>query len=233
MEAIAIATDTARPATRPELAHRLDAVWTEFSARLLATPSMARILDGRAALPEYRSLLLNLRQQVVEGGCWLARAASHMDMAHFALRSAFIRHAATEHLDYQMLEDDYVKVGGRADDLVATPKNIGSEALSAWMYHTTSQRNPCAVLGALFIIEGVGSRVAPLIAARLAEHLRLEPDQMKFIRYHAANDDDHQRQMNKILSGAYITPAVADGIVKSARVTGLLYALQFEMLGQC
>ena len=36
-------------------------------------------------------------------------------------------------------------------------KNIGSEALSAWMFHEASKPNPFGLLGAMFIIEGLGS----------------------------------------------------------------------------
>lgn len=210
----------------------LEMVWAEFVREFEATPIMARILGCRASLADYQLLLLNLRQQVIEGGCWLARAASQMEIGHFELRSAFIRHAATEHRDYLMLEDDYVQAGGRLVEIRSAPKNIGSEALSAWIYQLSSQPNPFGVLGALFIIEGVGSRLAARLAEQLRLGLGLRPEQLKFIAYHAEQDGGHQGEMRRLLGSGFLDATVRARIVKCARVTGLLYALQFQTLGR-
>ena len=67
---------------------------------------------------DYRELLLNHRQQVVEGARWIARASSSIDKDYFELRSRFLKHAITEHRDFQMIERDYVSVGGRLEEIV-------------------------------------------------------------------------------------------------------------------
>ena len=48
-----------------------------------------------------------------------------------------------------MLEDNYVSVGGRREDIVNAEKNIGSEALSVWMFHKSSCENPVDLFGAM------------------------------------------------------------------------------------
>ncbi len=71
-------------------------------------------------------MLLNLRQQVVDGGRWISLAAANFSPELFWLRSAAIQHAAAEHRDYQLLERDFAAVGGDPGAMAATPANIGS-----------------------------------------------------------------------------------------------------------
>src|SRR6186713_1852803 len=97
--------------TTATLIERLADVWEEFDARLEEVPVLARLADGSVTIEDYKRLLFNLRQQVVDGSPWISRAASNFDIDHFELRAAAIHHADEEHRDYQMLERDYVSVG--------------------------------------------------------------------------------------------------------------------------
>src|SRR5262249_30818592 len=101
-------------------------VWSDFSTRLASVPIVRRIESGTATVDDYRRLLLNLRQQVVEGGRWIARAASNFSVELFELRSAAIHHAAEEHRDFRMLESDYCAVGGSLEEIQGGVKNVGS-----------------------------------------------------------------------------------------------------------
>ena len=85
-------------------------------------PIVRRIEDGTATLDDYRRLLLNLRQQVVDGGRWISLAAASFSAEKFWLRSAAIQHAAAEHRDFQLLEHDYAAAGGDPRDMAATPR---------------------------------------------------------------------------------------------------------------
>jgi 3-oxoacyl-[acyl-carrier-protein] synthase-3 len=182
---------------------------------------------------DYRLLLLDLRQQVVEGARWIARAASSLTRDELGLRSEFIRHAAEEHRDYQMLERDFVSVGGTLAEIQEAEKNVGSEALSAWMLHRASQENPLDLLGAMFIIEGLGTRVAGRWARAIQDQLGLRDDQVSFLRYHGETDERHFDRLHEALDGGRLTPERVASIVKTARVTARLYRLQLEELGNC
>jgi 3-oxoacyl-[acyl-carrier-protein] synthase-3 len=143
-----------------EATHRgLARAWIDFETGLSQVPVIARLMSGRLRIEDYRSLLFNLRQQVVDGGRWISRAASNL--SHEDLRSLFIRHAAAEHRDYRLLEDNYVAVGGDRALIRSGKKNIGSEALSAFMFHAASQNEPVGLLGAMFVIEG--QRPEPIV----------------------------------------------------------------------
>jgi 3-oxoacyl-[acyl-carrier-protein] synthase-3 len=213
------------------LAAELGAVWVDFERSLDDVPVVKRLESGQATMADYQRLLVNLRQQVVEGARWIARAASSVSPQEIELRSLLIAHAQDEHRDFELLEADYVALGGERADIVGAPKNIGTEALSAWMMHQASQPDPLDLLGAMFIIEGLGARMAGPWASRLAAQLHLGNDQVRFFRYHATADSGtHLARFERILASGLIDDMVADRIVKTAKVTARLYRLQLEEL---
>ncbi|WP_404433859.1 iron-containing redox enzyme family protein [Microbacterium lacus] len=212
------------------LADRLAAVWEDFEARLARVPVLARLDDGTATIDDYRRLLFNLRQQVVDGSLWISRAASNFDIPHFELRAAAIKHAEEEHRDYLMIERDYVAVGGTLAELRAGRKNLGSEALSGYMFHYADQPNPVGLMGAMFIIEGLGARRAAAWAARYQELLGLADSQVHFMRYHEQADAAHTGDLEAILTSGIVDESAADEIVRCAEVVARLYALQLEEL---
>jgi 3-oxoacyl-[acyl-carrier-protein] synthase-3 len=207
---------------------QLALVWADFERRLRSVELVRRIEQGEVTLGEYQRLLVNLRQQVVDGGRWIARAASSMSAELFPLRSAFILHAGEEHRDYQMLEQDYLAVGGSLEEIHETPKNVGSEALSAFIFHQASQPDPVDLLGAMFVIEGLGAAKALRWAELLQARLGLADDQVHFLRYHGANDDDHFELLRQFLRSPIVDRSAAARIVKTAKVVARLYALQLE-----
>ncbi|MDT0179526.1 iron-containing redox enzyme family protein [Microbacterium sp. ARD31] len=222
-------TDTAT-ATVDSLADRLAAVWEELEEHLSRVPILQRLDAGTVTLCDYERLLFNLRQQVVDGSPWISRAASNFDIAHFDLRAAAIKHAEEEHRDYLMLERDYVAIGGSLAELRAGRKNLGSEALSGYMFTYADRPNPTGLLGAMFIIEGLGAQRAAGWAARFQEALGLADNQVNFMRYHEVADGNHTGDLEAILTSGIITDEDADEIVRCAQVVARLYALQLEEL---
>jgi len=216
--------------TSDTLFDRLADVWIELDEHLERVPVLSRLADGTVTLEDYRRLLFNLRQQVVDGSLWISRAGSNFDIEHFELRTAAIRHAEEEHRDYLMLERDYVAIGGSLEELRAGRKNLGSEALSGYMFHYADRPNPTGLLGAMYIIEGLGAKRAAEWAARFQEVLGLADNQVHFMRYHHEADGEHTGNMNGILTSGIIDDADADEIVRCAQVVARLYALQLEEL---
>lgn len=208
------------------LLRQLMLTWLDFERRLQSVPIVRRLNRGEFTLADYQALLRNLRPQVVDGARWIARAASNM--SDFRLRSLFISHAQDEHRDFQMLERNYVAVGGNLADIVAAEKNIGSEALSAFIFHQASQANPVDLIGSLFIIEGLGNRLAGQWANQIQQTLGLSRDQVSFLAYHSDNDAAHIGKLEPLLKADWLTPELIRRIVKTAQVTARLYLLQLE-----
>jgi 3-oxoacyl-[acyl-carrier-protein] synthase-3 len=210
------------------LLEELALVWAGFEHHLARVPLVQRIESYQATPEDYRNLLYNLRQQVKEGARWITRAASNITSEYADLRAEFIEHAAEEQLDFRMLDDDYVAVGGDRAHIEAGVKNPGSEALSAFMFNQASRENPFDLLGAMYIIEGLGANKATRWVELIRDQLDLDETQTRFLTYHGGADEEHTEKMFSILRSDLITPEIARSIVHTARVVARLYALQLE-----
>lgn len=213
------------------LVRQLTHVWVDFETELLGVPIVRKIHEGHLSIEDYKLLLKDLRQQVIDGSQWISRAASNISIDLFELRSAFIVHTAAEHKDYQMLERNYVALGEDLEDLLQAEKNIGSQALSAFMFHQAGQPNPIDLLGAMFIIEGIGNRLAAFWGVMIQEQLGLRDDQVSFFTYHGVADEGHFKNLEKALNHPRMTMDVAKRIVKTARIVARLYKMQLVELG--
>lgn len=210
---------------------KLAVVFAEFEQRLEATPLIRKLTRGRFELADYHAFLINLRQQVKDGALWMSRAASNIGEEHLELRSTLMKHAVTEHRDFRLLEQDFVASGGALEDIVSARKNVGSEALSAWMFHEASKPDPFGLLGAMWIIEGLGSIKAKPWGLKVQERLGLPDEALRFLLYHGDNDVEHMEEFRDMLAMVLPDEAVAERIVMTARVTARLYALQIEEIG--
>lgn len=207
---------------------KLILVWMDFERRLSQISFVKKMELGTLSRNDYQTLLLNLRQQVIEGSRWISRAASSFDRDHTEIRSTVIGHARDEHRDYELIEKDYVALGGRLETIQSQSKNIGSEALHAYMMHQASQPNPIEMLGAMFIIEGLGEKMATVWAARLVELGICNAQATQFMSYHGANDANHMEKFYALIEQHAITNEISERIVKTAKVVARLYLLQLE-----
>jgi 3-oxoacyl-[acyl-carrier-protein] synthase-3 len=213
------------------LMRELAMVWFEFEDRLRKVPIVKKLYDGRFTLSDYRDLLFNLRQQVIDGSRWIARAASSITPEHFPIRSAFIEHTRDEHRDFEMLERNYEQAGGDLDEIRAGRKNIGSEALSAYILEKASHENPFELIGTMFIVEGIGQRIARQWGKKIQQTLSLKNDAVSFFLYHSESDVAHFKRLDLAIASGILTQRLVAEIVRCAKVTARLYALQLEEIG--
>ena len=214
------------------LTRQLTHTWIDFETRINNVPIVKKIYGGKLSKEDYILLLHDLRQQVIDGSQWISRAGSNISIDLFELRSAFLGHAGTEHKDYQILEKNYKNMGGNMDSLYKGEKNIGSAALSAWMFHQASQHNPIHLLGAMFIIEGLGKRMAGYWGEMIQDQLNLENNQVDFFLYHGAADEDHFKRLEDAINHPKMNMEIAQRIAKTAKITARLYVMQLKELGQ-
>jgi 3-oxoacyl-[acyl-carrier-protein] synthase-3 len=213
------------------LVRQLAEVWFDFEARLRQVPIVAKMYEESFTIEDYRALLFNLRQQVIEGSRWIARAASSITPDHFPIRAAFIAHTSDEHKDFEMLERNYAMAGGTLDEIRAGQKNIGSEALSSYVLQRASQENPFDLIGAMFIVEGLGQRVARQWGERIQAQLGLPAEAVSFFLYHSESDVQHFQRLDHAIAAGILTDQLVADIVRCAKVTARLYALQLEEIG--
>lgn len=207
---------------------RLLRAWFDFERRLARVPIIQRLDNATFTREDYCRLLLNLRPQVVEGSRWISRTASSFDRDHADIRSVVIGHAHDEHRDYEVLERDYVACGGNLDTIRARQRNPGSEALHCFLMYRASEPNPVGLLGAMWIIEGLGEKMANDWAARIEKLTGVGEDCTRFLRYHGGNDETHMDKLYGLLDRVCTSEAIADDILRTAGVVSRLYCLQLE-----
>ena len=205
-------------------------VWYDFNEKLKSVDIVRAFEEQTVSNEQYLAYLRNMRQQVSQGARWITRAASSMDNAHVPLRNALISHAKEEHQDFHMLEKDYVQCGGKIDDILTAPMNIGSQALSCFIMSEASRDNPVGIFGATFIIEGLGFNKASLWAEGIKASLNCPTEHVSFLHYHGVNDPDHYDNLIKVLTSPFITPESAQEARRIAKIVGRLYTLQLEEL---
>lgn len=218
-------------AVQTQLVRQLVQVWIDFEQKLAHVPIIHKLYHQKFTIADYKALMENLRQQVIDGSQWIARAASYIAIEHIELRSTFIAHARDEHRDFQILERNYVAVGGDLATIQSGEKNIGSEALSAYLFQRASRDNPYDLIGAMWIIEGLGCRMARYWGEMIRDQLALSDEQVSFLLYHSESDEKHFERLETVVQHPMLTADIAARIVKTAKTTARLYLLQLEELG--
>jgi 3-oxoacyl-[acyl-carrier-protein] synthase-3 len=211
-----------------DVMRKLTVAFTEFEARLEQTALLRKLARGRFTLDDYRRFLVELRQQVKDGALWMSRAASNVGEAHLELRSSLMRHAVTEHRDFRMLEADYVSTGGELETIQSAEKNAGSEALSAYMFNEASKPDPFGLLGAMWMIEGLGAIKAREWGRLAQRSLGLPDAAVRFLLYHGENDLGHIEEFKEMLALVLPGEETSRRIVRTAEIVGRLYTLQIE-----
>lgn len=203
-------------------------VWFDFERRLNRVPIIRRLEAGQFTQEDYRQLLRNLRQQVIEGSRWITRCASSFDREFADVRSVVISHAKDEHKDYEILEQDYVAAGGELADIQNADRNPGTEALHGFLMYRASHSNPVDLIGAMWIIEGLGQKMAAGWADQINKLIGGKGEAITFMRYHGANDEDHMEKLYELIDRVCKTEDDTKAIVRTATVVGRLYAMQLE-----
>lgn len=203
-------------------------IWFDFERQLGRVPVIQRLERDQFTLDDYRLLLRHLRQQVIEGARWITRGASSFDRTFADVRSEVIGHARDEHRDYEILERDYVAAGGGLAEIQNAERNLGTEALHAFLMYRASQPNPIDLIGAMWIIEGLGQKMAADWAQRINQCTGGDGRYTEFMSYHGANDEVHLDKLYSLLDRVCMDEQAVKQIHRTARVVARLYAMQLE-----
>ena len=211
-----------------EALRQLLGVWFEFEKNLNKVPIVRRLMQGTLTAEDYRKWILHWRPQVIEGSRWISRAASSFNRDFSDIRSLIIGHAAEEHRDYQLLESDFLKMNGELNQITDQIRNPGTEALHAYMMYQAGLENPFNLIGAMWIIEGLGHKMAKEWASQIEDLIPEAQQATQFLRYHGENDDAHMQKLYTMINRVCVDEKTVQSIITTARVVGRLYVLQLE-----
>lgn len=208
---------------------QLAEVWHDYRSRVHRTPLVQKILAGELSPGDYRRWMSAWIPQVREGSVWMRTAAAGFTGPYQPLRLLLEAHADDEQDDYRMLFEDYQAAGGTAESIDQLQRNAGGEALHAFMRSRASRPMALDLLGAMYVIEGTGSQIIPLLLPRLKSQLPFAPGAFRFLEYHGANDTTHlERWMEAVTFALEQDPSLVSRLVETARIVARLYVLQLE-----
>lgn len=220
-----------QPPALARLLRELTPIWHDYRSRIWQTALVHRIVQQQLQAADYLRWMEQWIPQVREGSGWMRRAAQSLPPAYAPLAQQILQHAAEEQHDYRILFDDYCQAGGSAH-LDALQRNAGGAALHAYLSQRAQEPDAIGLLGAVYIIEGTGQRIVPCLLPLLRQQLGSLGRSFRFLSYHGDNDVAHlQHWLHACDQVLAIGGQTAhDAILRDARHTAALYALQWELI---
>ena len=218
----------------PQLAHlltELAVIWHDYRSRAWRSKLIRKITDNEITLEDYRAWMACWIPQVREGSKWMRLAVSNLDEQYKQIKNIISEHAGDEQFDFRILFNDYREIGGEADSIDELRRNPGGEALNSYMYSKAKERNPVGLLGGIYIIEGTGQRIIPVLLPRLKQQLKLSDKSFRFLTYHGENDEKHLQRWLSAVTFALENDTdgkIVNDIINTARETAELYILQID-----
>ena len=196
------------------LVERTDQARRDFETHPVALGAAA---DG-LSVERYRRLLLELYQIVWYFNPICAAAASRLSDQHRELRYFLYRHMAEESGHERWVGNDLEAIGVGEAVVRAHQPLADTLALTGYNHWSADRRNPCSVLGMMYVLEVIASVYGGTLAAAVRESLLLVGDRgVSFIGSHATLDAEHMVQLRKILRTIEDEEA-RDAIVESTLV---------------
>lgn len=211
------------------LAAELAVTSLECFERLGTSKIMTALLSGTLTSTGYRSLLIELVQQVNDGSRWMARAASSVDPALFPVRQALTCQLAGESALIQLIESDIAAAGGSLIELHSAERGMAAEALHGYVMHEASGPDPFHLIGVMFIVQGLMTRL-PEIMPMLLRCDGVSEANVSFLREYETSCEDALSRIKVLLCHPWIDAPRARRLVKSAQVASQLHAMRFMEL---
>ncbi len=166
-------------------------VWHGYRSRVWRTKYFSKITRNQLLTEDYIKWIENWIPQVRQGSKWMRTAVSNMQDPFVDLKALIETHASEEQNDWKILFQDYQNAGGKVQFADELNFNAGGKALNDFMYSRANSVNAVDLLGGIYIIEGTGQRIIPVMLPLVRSQLSLGNDCFKFLQYHGANDEHH------------------------------------------
>lgn len=192
-------------------------------AQLDRKPAIRAMVEGRADRDLYVSFLIQSRHYVaLTYPCLLAAGRRMKELGqHDALADLFFQ-KADEERDHDVLIDEDLRALGLDPEQTLAAEQPGGwvSAYNSWIRAATSGHYPAAFLGSAYVLEGLATLRAGVVARALVSAGRIPriADAVSFLDLHAEADIGHVEDMDRLLAGLD-DPVEQDAIVMTAAAT--------------
>lgn len=202
----------------------LAGIWQDYRSEVLRTNIAQKIFNKQFTKEDYLNWMENWIPQVREGSVWMHRAMSGVDKSWKEITDIVRLHIGEEQFDWQILYEDYRQSGGDkpVELLQLSP---GGQALNSYMHSKSKQTNCWDLLGGIYIIEGTGEKIIPLLLPKIKADIKCS----RFLTYHGENDVNHLNRWLWMLESVLTQDETySKRIVSTAKDVAKLYLLHWE-----
>jgi len=195
--------------------------------QFLQSKPIKHLAAGQLSVAQYRSYLKQVYFYVRENPQLQALATIYFRGRQREMVRSFYSHASSEIGHEQLALNDYITLGGNADNVVYKNPLPATTALTAFAFYQIYNKNPLGYLGYLFFLEFLPTRSGESIANQLMS-AGIPENATTFLRDHMEIDVGHNRLMEKYADALLKTDADVDAAIYAMRTTGYLYAQMIE-----
>lgn len=180
-----------------DLVMRTDEARREFETN----PVVLDAVGHGMPIERYRKLLLELYHVVWHFNPVCAAAASRVPDAQREVRYFLYEHMHEESGHEQWVLNDLEAVGVARGTAEVHAPSIDSLAMTGYNYWAAERRNPCSVLGMMYVLEVIASVYGGTFSSAIRDSLLLEGDRgVSFISSHATMDMEHMASLRQVLN---------------------------------
>lgn len=192
-------------------------------AYLLITPQLKLCLQGALPLSAYITFLTQAYHHVKHTVPLLMAAGARLSQKNEWLRVAMADYIDEEIGHQQWILNDIEHCG--RDPLIAassTP-HLATDVMVSYAYDLVNRKNPVAILGMIYVLEGSSVALASRAAQALQTSLRLPDKAFSYLSSHGALDQQHIQFLDGLLNQLKSDQDQQD-VLHAARTMYVLYA---------
>jgi len=198
-------------------------------AYLNAAPIIQNCMAGRVTLLDYGAFLSQAYQHVRHTVPLLMATG-----ARLPIRLEWLRREVATYIDEELGHEEWIlndlaACGFDADRIRESEPGRAVDVMVAYAYDTAMRRNPVGFFGMVYVLETTSVAVADQAAQAVSTALSLPANAFTYLRTHGALDQDHTKQLRRILNELKEAEDRA-AVVRTAKTMYRLYADVFRTL---
>lgn len=156
-------------------------------------------------------------------------AARRMDVKHLHVRKWILEHSGEELGHELMALNDLKKLGIDTEKVKKEIPPIGVLGYVSFFHYKVAIDNPWCSFGVLYFLEGMATKLAPMIAKNVATHLG-EIRALSFFKEHGDLDVDHMKEQREVLERAQLSEEELAAIAQTITETAYMKKFMLDKL---
>lgn len=200
---------------------------------MLSAPIIADVHQGKVSKDMYLAFLTQAFHHVKHTVPLLMACGGRLGLEYEWVRTALAEYIDEEKGHHEWILNDIHACGGDAD---AVRNNIGIgrvgpaiELMTAYLYHQIDRRNPLALFGMVWVLEGTSVGIGATMAEKIQTSLQLPSSAMSYLVSHSVLDKFHL-QFFASLMDQITKPEDQHAIIESANMVFELYGQMLRSL---